>query len=68
MPTDVFGRGHAAIGYQHAHEGVGMAPGDWLAWRSEYTLFLLDAVSEAGEGDADLVVVDLAVEVIENGF
>jgi hypothetical protein len=27
MPTAVFGHGHVAIGYRHAHEDVGMAPG-----------------------------------------
>jgi hypothetical protein len=27
MPTDVFGRGQVCVGYQHAHEDVGMAPG-----------------------------------------
>jgi hypothetical protein len=26
MPTDVFGRGHVIVGYQHGHEDVAMAP------------------------------------------
>ena len=30
MPTDVFGRGHVPVGYQHAREDVGMAPAIFL--------------------------------------